>query len=171
MAVTEADVPRLHRLSADPRVWQHYPSGRHTSIDMTERQVATFTRSWRDNNLGYWTATLRATGEFVGVGGAALHDDAIWNVYYRLRPAAHGKGYAGELASAARAAAADVRGELPVVAYMVEHNVASRKVAEHAGLQLVWRGPDRANPDPTVHRLILADRELTPDQLRLTIER
>jgi RimJ/RimL family protein N-acetyltransferase len=170
-AVRDTDTARLHELSADPRVWQHYPSGRHTSVDITARQVATFIESWRENGLGYWTATLRATGQFVGVGGCALHDGTIWNVYYRLCPAAHGNGYASELVDAARSAAAAVRPDVPVVAYMVEHNVASRRVAERSGLHLVWRGPDRANPDPTVQRLILADRELTPDQLSLVIAR
>jgi RimJ/RimL family protein N-acetyltransferase len=170
-AVTEADVPRLHELSADPRVWQHFPSGRHTSVAMTARQVATFTQGWRDNGLGYWTATLRATSEFVGVGGCALCDHTFWNVYYRLHPDAHGNGYAGELVKAAVSAAAVVGADLPVVAYMVEHNMASRSVAERLGLQLVWRGPDRLNPDPTAQRLIFADRMLTPDQLNVVIAR
>jgi hypothetical protein len=40
-------------------------------------------------------------------------------------------------------------------------------VAERAGLQLVWRGPDLDNPDPDVVRLVFADRDLTPRQVEL----
>lgn len=170
-AVTEADVPRLHELSADPRVWEHFPSGRHTSYETTARQVATFVESWRAHGLGYWTASLRTTRSFLGIGGCALLDEAVWNLYYRFRPEVQGKGYAGELVTAAHAAARAVRPELPVVAYMVEHNLASRRVAERAGLRLMWSGPDANNPDPAVQRLIFADRELRPEQLNLVIAR
>jgi RimJ/RimL family protein N-acetyltransferase len=170
-AVTRDDLADLNALSSDPRVWQHLPSGRHTDLDTTARQVARFEESWVRCGLGYWTAHLRETGEFVGVGGCAARHEAVWNVYYRFRPEAQGNGYANELVQAARAAAAHVRPLWPVVAYLVEHNVASRRVAERAGLQLVWRGPDFENPDPDVQRLVFADRRLTAGQLELMTER
>ena len=49
------------------------------------------------------------------------------------------------------------------LAFLVEHNVASRKTAEKVGLRLVWRGPDDGNPDPDAVRLVFLDRE--PDDL------
>jgi hypothetical protein len=60
---------------------------------------------------------------------------------------------------AARAADPD----RPVVAYLLEHDEASRRRAERAGLTLVWRGPDAGNPDPAAVRLVLADRPLDDD--------
>lgn len=164
-AVTEADIDTLHSLSADPRVWQHFPSGRHLDRETTEKQVAGFVQSWDDGGLGYWTARLRETGEFVGVGGCALRRGSAWNVYYRLCPEAQGNGYAVELVEAAVAAAREVRANLPIVAYLLEHNVASRRTAERAGLERVWRGPDADNPDPDAVRLVFADRPLTAKQL------
>lgn len=80
-----------------------------------------------------------------------------------------GHGYASELVEAARQAARDVRPQLPVAAFLLEHNVASRRTAERAGLQLVWRGPDAGNPDPDAVRLVYADRPLTEHDLAAMI--
>lgn len=95
----------------------------------------------------------------------ARRHGAVWNVYYRLSPAAWGHGFATELASAARAAAAASNLQLPVVAYLLEHNTGSRRTAERVGLTLAWRGPDHGNPDPAAARLIYADRHLSADLL------
>jgi len=63
--------------------------------------------------------------------------------------------------TAALAAAGQVAPELPVVAYLLEHNTGSRRTAERAGLQLVWRGPDVGNPDPLAVRLVYVDRPVS----------
>ena len=54
---------------------------------------------------------------------------------------------------------------VPVVAYLLEHNHASRRVVDKLGLTLQHRGPDAGNPDPAAVRLVYADRELAADQL------
>jgi hypothetical protein len=46
-------------------------------------------------------------------------------------------------APAALDAAHAVDPDLPVIAYLLEHNVESRGRAERAGLSLIWRGPGR----------------------------
>jgi RimJ/RimL family protein N-acetyltransferase len=163
--VTDADLDELHALSADPRVWEHFPSGRHLDRDATAAQLAMFRRSWDAAGLGYWTARLRDTGEFVGVGGCALRRDAAWNVYYRIRPEMQGHGYATELVKAAARAAREVRPDVPITAFLLEHNVASRRTAERVGLRLAWRGPDAGNPDQHAIRLVYADRPLSDEQL------
>jgi RimJ/RimL family protein N-acetyltransferase len=58
-----------------------------------------------------------------------------------------------------------------VVAYLLEHNHASRRTAERSGLQLRWRGPDAGNPDPDAVRLVHADREVPADLLAELTER
>jgi len=63
--------------------------------------------------------------------------------------------------TAALAAAGKVAPQLPVVAYLLEHNTGSRRTAERAGLQLLWRGPDVGNPDPQAVRLVYADRPVS----------
>ena len=163
--VTEADLDDVYALSADPRVWEHLPSGRHRDRDATIKQIAGFRTSWDQLGLGHWTARLRQTGEFIGVGGCGLRRGAAWNVYYRIRPEAQGHGYASEVVEAAQMAARDVRPDLPICAFLLEHNVASRRTAERAGLQLAWRGPDAGNPNPGAVRLVYADRPLAGEQI------
>lgn len=67
-------------------------------------------------------------------------------------------GYASELAQAAREAANQTNPAWPVVAFMVEPNHASSRVAEKIGLTHVWTGPDKGNPDETAVRLVYTDR-------------
>ena len=87
-------------------------------------------------------------------------DPRVWT-----HPEVQGRGLATELAQAARAAALAVRPDLPVTALLLEHNLASKAVAEKLGLRLAWRGPDAGNPCPDAIRLVYADRELTPEVL------
>ena len=87
------------------------------------------------------------------------------DIYYRFTPASWGHGLAAELVTAARAGAAAAAPDAPVVAYLLDHNAGSRKVAERSGLTLVWRGPDAGNSDPTAVRLVFADRPLADDVL------
>lgn len=174
-AVTGADLEPLHALHADPAVWAHLPSGRHLDRSTTGAFIAEAARGWRREGLGYWAVRTRSdvppepgglpAGTFVGVGGCARRFDRVWNLYYRLTPAVWGRGFAREIVSAARPAATRVDPDLPVVAYLLEHNVASKRTAERAGLSLVWSGPDSGNPDPTAIRLLYSDRPLTDDVL------
>ncbi|WP_309069680.1 GNAT family N-acetyltransferase [Microbacterium sp.] len=164
--VSRDDLPELHRLHADPAVWRHLPSGRHRSLARTRDVLEHYLDDWRDG-LGYWSARLRTSGDFVGVGGCRLRESAAWNIYYRLEPGYQGRGFATEIARAGRAAAARVDPDVPVSAILLEHNLASKAVAEKLGLRLVWRGPDEGNPDPDAVRLIYVDRDVTREQLDL----
>lgn len=99
----------------------------------------------------------------MGVGGCARRLGIVWNIYYRLMPDAWGCGYAGEIVAAARSAASHVDPGMPVVAYLLEHNVASKRTAERAGLTLAWSGPDYGNADPAAVRLLYSDRPLAQE--------
>ena len=168
-AVVPDDLDEHVALMSDPDVWAHLPSGRHTSPERTAEAIAHSVGHWERDGLGYWTARLLVdlagtplhAGDMVGTGGCALRvGTAWWNLYYRLTPAAWGHGLAAELVTAALDAARAVDPGRPVVAYLLEHNVQSRVLAERAGLTQVWRGPDAGNPDPDAVRLIYADRPL-----------
>ncbi|MGW8565214.1 GNAT family N-acetyltransferase [Isoptericola sp. NPDC055881] len=167
--VSPGDLDVLHDLHADPRVWEHFPSGRHTSREQTARQVEGFAADWERDGIGYWTARRRDDGAFVGIGGVRWRPAGVLNLYYRLSPDQQGRGFATELSGAALALAAERRPEIPVTAFLLEHNVASRATAEKAGLRLVWRGPDAGNPDPAAVRLVLADRALDPGVLAAVV--
>lgn len=173
------DVPELHALHADPAVWGHFPSGRHTDVEQTDALVRQVVAGWQEHGLDYWAVRLRgpeqaqaqARGEgIVGIGGVSLRKGAAWNLYYRLAPEAWGRGLAQEVVAAARDAAARVRPDLPVVAFLLEHNGRSRRAAERAGFTLAWRGPDAGNPNRAAVRLVYADRPLPLETLRLFVD-
>ena len=157
----------MFALHSDPAVWGHFPSGRHPDRGTTDAFIAGIEQAWTDDGLGYWAVReLSVDGnrwDFVGAGGCQRRFGLVWNTYYRLAPSAWGRGLAGEIAAAGRAAALQVDPELPVVAYLVAHNTASRRTAERAGLTLAWSGPDQGNPDPSVVRLLYSDRPLTAE--------
>lgn len=164
-----SDAPALYAILGDPRVWTHLPSARHTSLVQTSADVEAWRSDWRRDGLGFWVVRRVGESEVIGYGGCAARADAFWNLGYRFAPASHGQGLATEVALAAIDAARERRPDLPIVAYLLEHNRASARVAERVGLTLRHRAPDAGNPDPTAIRLVYADRALTDPELAATL--
>lgn len=159
----QGDLADLHRIHADPQSWTHFPQGRHRDLARTQQTLDASEVEWT-HGLGYWSVRDAAAGPVVGMAGCALTgDQPWWNLYYRLDSAVRGRGYAGEAAAAALQAAHDVAPDRPVMAYLLDVNVASRRTAEKLGLRLVWRGPDVGNDAPDAVRLVYLDRE--PDDV------
>ncbi|RIJ52325.1 N-acetyltransferase [Clavibacter lycopersici] len=158
------DADEVHAILSDPAVWTHHPTLRVTDPAQTERFLRTWAESWERDGLGSWIVRERDADAVIGFGGCGIAHEAFWNLGYRFSPAVQGRGYATEMALRAIERARIRRPELPVVAYLVAHNQASAAVAEKAGLALVHRVPDPGNPDPSVMRLIYADRALTDAQ-------
>jgi RimJ/RimL family protein N-acetyltransferase len=167
---TEADVDDLHAIHSDPDSWRHFPVGRHTSRAQSAEMVTQSEWQFATYGLGYWSVRDRAGGPVLGRGGCTrLTGRMWWNLDYRFATSVHGRGYAAEMGTRAIEAARDMEPDRPVVAYLLAHNVASRRTAERLGMQLAWRGPDRPNPDPDAIRLVYVDREPT-DELVAAIE-
>lgn len=164
-----ADLDAVHTINADPRVWTHFPSLRHRELATTVAMMERWERSWNEAGLGSSVVRLRSTGDVIGNGGCTLLGGEVWNVGYRIAADHHGQGYATEIAGAAIERARAIDPDRPVIAFLVEHNHASARVAEKLGLHLVHRGPDAGNPDPSVMRLVYADRDLTAQQLAATL--
>ncbi|WP_030013641.1 GNAT family N-acetyltransferase [Curtobacterium sp. S6] len=159
---TGLDTEDLHRLYSDERTWRHLPSGRFETFEQTLEQLSIWESSWA-SGLGAWVA--HHAGRMVGHGGCALRDGGFWNLGYRFAPEAQGHGFASELSARAVQRARQLRPEVPVVAYLLEHNAASAAVARKTGLTQRFRGPDAGNPDPEAVRVVYADRDLTDRQL------
>jgi RimJ/RimL family protein N-acetyltransferase len=162
---TPGDVSAVHTITSDPRVWEHFPSGRPTDPAQTAQLLHKWIAGWDSDGLAPWIARRRNDPTVIGWGGCTLLAGAVWNVSYRFAADEHGNGFATELASAARRAAERANPDLPVVAYLLEHNVASARVATKLGLQLVSRGPDAGNNDETAVRLVFASRPLSRSEL------
>lgn len=167
---TLEDVGVLFDISSDPRLWTHFPILRHTDVSQTQAMVEKWIVSWDRSGLGTWAVEEREKNTVIGYGGCTAVKDTYWNLGYRLAFSAQGHGFATELSCEAIKQAILVRPELPVVAYLLEHNLASAKVAQKVGLALVHSGPDAGNPDPAAIRLVYANRQLTDTELEIVME-
>ncbi|MFT4111020.1 GNAT family N-acetyltransferase [Propionicimonas sp.] len=157
---SSSDAPGLFDVFGDPAVWRHYPGLRHRSLDQTSEMIASWQRGWELDGLGVWIVRLAGSERIIGSGGCSVWRGSVWNLGYRIAADQQGRGFATELSRAAVEHAARRDPSMPVVAYMVEHNRASTRVAEKLGFTLVQRVLDPGNPDPQVHRLVYADRTL-----------
>jgi RimJ/RimL family protein N-acetyltransferase len=164
---TVADVEQVYAISSDPRVWQHFPSGRPTSPTQTGALLARWIDNWREVGLAPWMARRHGEASIIGYGGSSLVAGSLWNISYRFVASEHGRGYATELARSAIRAADLVRPGLPIVASLLEHNTASARVAIKLGMTVTYRGPDATNPDPAAVRLIYATRPLSDAEVAL----
>jgi RimJ/RimL family protein N-acetyltransferase len=129
-----------------------------------------WSREWDADELGTWAVRLNGEGAVIGYGGCSVRQDTFWNLGYRFAVDRHGRGYATELALEAIRQAGLLRPDLPVVAYLLEHNAASAHVARKLGMTLASRGPDAGNPDSSAVRLIYADRALSEEHVAAILE-
>ena len=159
------DLDDVFEIYSDPRVWSHFPSGRITTREGAEAFLLSRIAGWETDGLGTWIVRDSPEGPMLGNCGCSIRKDAFWNLGYRFRPEVQGRGLATDISRLAISRAQQVRPELPVIAYLLEHNVSSRRVAEKLGLSLRHRAPDAGNPDPSAMRLVFSDRALTPTQL------
>lgn len=166
---TLEDVAAIHRIYRDPRVWTHLPSGRHDELGATELMVRGWMAGWERDGLSVWIVRDPGSGEVLGNAGCSVRQGVFWNLGYRLAPQAHGRGIASRVSRYAVGEAQRSQPALPVVAYLLEHNLASARVAEKAGLTLQHRAPDAGNPDPAAIRLVYADRQLSRTELQAVL--
>lgn len=170
-APTVADLDELHEIFADPRVWQHLPSGRHLTLDETRDMLDRWLADWAKGGLGTWVVRADGVPTILGTAGCSLRaDGAWWNLGYRFAPAAQGHGYAREAARAAIDAARTLKPHVPVVALLLGHNEASRRVAEDLGLELRHRGSEGPDTVNGAVRLVMSDRPLPGDLVRRIVD-
>ena len=138
---TPADMDHLVALDADPEVMRYLTGGIPTPRAIIETRILpTFLASYDQSpGFGVWAAIATSTADFLGwfslrpaKDGAA--DEAT--IGYRLRRAAWGQGYATEGVRALIHRAFAELGVARVLASTYEHNRASRRVMEKAGMTL-----------------------------------
>ena len=139
---TAADVDHLVDLDSDPEVMRFLTGGTPTPRAVIEHEILPAYLGYytRGDRYGYWAAVEKGTGEFLGwfhfrpAAGAAPDEPELG---YRLRRAAWGKGYGTEVSRALIRKGFTELGVRRVVASTYEHNRASRRVMEKAGMTLV----------------------------------
>lgn len=141
-----ADVPAILAIHADPATNEHNPNGPMRDLRQATARLREWQEEWARDGFGYWTACdgerEGAEGAVIGFGGVARRswrDRDVLNVYYRLSPAAWGRGVATTIArEAVRLAGEHVPG-LPIVVRTRAGNEAAIRTAVRAGFE---RRPD-----------------------------
>jgi [ribosomal protein S5]-alanine N-acetyltransferase len=140
---TLVDVPKLFEFLGNAEAMRFTHAD--TSLRECRRRVAA--HEWRRRRDGYapWTIISKADAQIIGWGG--LYDDPFdpgWGVEvgYYFDPAAWGRGYATELTAACTSLADNVLRLPEVRAFARPENVASRRVLEKAGFEVVRFVPD-----------------------------
>jgi RimJ/RimL family protein N-acetyltransferase len=149
------DAEELFAIMSDPAGWGYHPAGRHTELATTVAFCEWVAATWLSDGLSYWTARNRGSDEMLGLGGARRNRDRTWNLSYRIATSHQGQGLATELSIAAHRAATIVDPSVAFIAWIDEHNAASRRVAERVGL--TGQGP-RTDPSDGEIRLAYSDR-------------
>jgi RimJ/RimL family protein N-acetyltransferase len=153
----DADLGDLFPIFNDPSGWWYDPGARHLEPERTRAWLERAAARFDIDGLSYWTVRRRDDGTVIGVGGAQRQRTRAWNLNYRLASTQQGQGFASELSRAALAAAASVDPDVPVIAWVDEHNLPSRRVAERLGLSNCGAAVD---PSDGHRRLAFADRPI-----------
>jgi RimJ/RimL family protein N-acetyltransferase len=145
---TTGDVDNIVELDSDPEVMRYLTGGRATPLEEVRDVVLPFWLAYheRGEELGFWAAIEKATGQFLGwfhfrprpdgppAGGDA---DSGVELGYRLRRAAWGKGYATEGSVALIRKGFTELGVERIYAETLAVNAGSRRVMEKAGLRYI----------------------------------
>lgn len=142
-AFTPDDVDRLVALDADPEVVHFITGGAPTPRQEVVADILPTFLRYQESGTGYgfWAAEEKATGNFLGWFHLRPHTDGGApdepELGYRLRREAWGKGYATEGSLALIDRAFRELGARRVYAETMVVNMASRRVMEKAGMELV----------------------------------
>jgi RimJ/RimL family protein N-acetyltransferase len=132
-------VGELALLDTDPLV-QATIFGKTYTLDQTRERVQRRVAMWDEHGFGDYVARLR-DGTFVGAAGVfPMPSDAI-AIGYALRPQYWGRGYATELAEQLTAIALGLD-PAAVIATVLEHHFASRRILEKVGFVSQGINPD-----------------------------
>lgn len=140
---TLSDVPRLFEFLGDAEAMRY--THVHPSLRECRRRIAV--HEWLRRRDGYapWTIVTKAEARIVGWGG--LNNDPFYpgwgaEISYYFEPAAWGCGYATELAVACTSLADNDLCLAEVYAFARPENVASRRVLEKVGFEVVRFVPE-----------------------------
>ena len=145
-AIGPHDRGTVVRLQTDPANFAFDPPN---TVDAAHDQYERWSAHWVAHGWGYWLVRLGATGELVGIGGPCsteLDDGPAINVYFRLLPAARGKGYASELLAATLEFTTRAELGLPLVIITNPLNESAIRLAVRCGFEQYLTGEHRGLP-------------------------
>ena len=150
-------------ICADPEVMRYIGGASLLTHEQSEEQVARFVRHWEERGFGLWAVEEKTSANFIGFVGLGYHAD--WpegehktEVGWRLDRAYWGRGLATEGARASLRYGFEELELERIISIIQPTNLASRRVAEKAGLtfqgetrwrdnDVVWYAADRREWD------------------------
>jgi len=145
----EEDLEPYARMCADPEVMRFIGDGSTLTRERSEAQISRFLRHWDERGFGLWALEEKESATFIGFAGLAHQED--WaegrhktEVGWRLDRVFWGGGLATEAAKAGVTYGFETLGLERIISIIQPGNMASRRVAEKAGLsprgETRWRG-------------------------------
>lgn len=134
---TREDIGVILAIHSDPRACRYNPSDALATRDGAERCFERWDDHWRRFGFGYWVVRCRGCDPpvgFCGIKMMRLKDERVSNLFYRFDPSSWGRGLASEAATAVVRWAVRHIADSPVIARVHPQNIASQRVASHAGL-------------------------------------
>lgn len=131
-----ADVDAILSINSDRRACAHNPSDRLATRDEALQLFRRWDEHWLRFGFGYWVIRRRGSDVHIGFCGIKvmrLSEREVANLFYRFDPAVWGSGLATEAASAVTRWAAKNIPDRALIARIRPQNVASQRVAIHAG--------------------------------------
>ena len=131
------DLDALANIQADPEVMRFFPSGPR-SRDLTERDIDRCIATQVEHGFSLWATIDRADGRLIGRCGLipqSLGGVQEVEIAYLIARSHWGLGLATEAAHALRDHGMSRLGHKRLVSIIHRDNLASRRVAEKAGLQ------------------------------------
>ncbi|WP_413587087.1 GNAT family N-acetyltransferase [Bdellovibrio sp. HCB274] len=132
---TEEQAADFLELSNDEGFTQHLITDyRQTSIESA--------KAWIKNNSGKFAVIEKSSGNLIGMGGLTkwrFKDEELFDITYRLRSSAQGKGYGHELARALVDFGFNELHLDQITATITPDNIPSKKLAEKLGMQFDQR--------------------------------
>ena len=131
----EDDAPAFYELTQDD-VFNLYP------INVYRQESVESAREWIKKSKGKYAVMEKATGTLIGMGGLTSwtwEGEELFDITYRLRGSAVGKGFGWELAEALVHHGLHTLRLSQITATITPDNLLSKKIAEKLGLRFEKR--------------------------------
>ena len=132
-----ADVDAIFAIHSDMQACAHNPSDALATRDEAHQLFRRWDEHWRRFGFGYWVVRRRGSATpigFCGIKVMQFNQSDVVNLFYRFDPAVWGSGLATEAAAVVISWAAANIPDRALIARIRPQNVASQRVAIHAGL-------------------------------------
>lgn len=155
------DLDDFFHLCSNPEVNRHNPAGADHSIADSRRTLESFIADWDNDQVGYYSAKIRATGEYLGYLGVRKKRFLginVLNLAYRIEPKFQRRGYTYEACRFILDSLDSKISQMPIMALTKSENIPSIQLAIKLGLTHKPRFNDF--PEPGDRYFFSANQEI-----------